>query len=163
MTQKEELVNWLNDAHAMENTNIKILKEHIEDAEDFPELQARLHQHYKETEQHAERIKNCIEAIGGRVSRGKVSLGTLLGNLKGFSSSMYKDDIVKDVLSESASEHFEVACYRSLIVAAEKLGEPRVVEACQRNMKEDEAMAQWVDDQVPEVTRRFMTTKLTLA
>jgi ferritin-like metal-binding protein YciE len=108
-------------------------------------------------------MKNCIESIGGKVSRGKVGLGSLLGSLKGRSSSMYKDEIVKDVLSESATEHFEVACYKSLIAAAEKLGEPKVVEACEKNMKEDEAMAQWVDDQVPEVTRRFMTTKLTIA
>jgi len=163
MTQREELINWLNDAHAMERSNVKVLKGHIEDAHDFPELQSRLMQHLAETEQHAERIRTCIESIGGKVSRGKLSIGTLLGNLAGRSSSLYHDDVVKDTLSDSATEHFEVACYKSLIAAADRLGESRVAEVCKRNMEQDEAMANWIDDHVPEITNRFMMTKLSVA
>lgn len=160
MKRRDELISWLNDAYAMELTNIKILEGHIEDMAHFPEIQMKLQQHLGETRQHAERMKRCIEGIGAKISRGKAGLGKVLGVLQGRSSSMFNDDVVKDVLSESATEHFEVASYRSLIAAAEQLGESRVVEACQENMKEDLAMAEWVDRQVPGLTRHFMERQL---
>ena len=160
MTKSEELISWLNDAYSMELTNVKILEDHIKDADEFPEIQGRLRQHLGETRQHADRIKQCIEIIGGKVSRTKAGLGSIMGHLKGKSTSMFNDEIIKDVLSESATEHFEVACYKSLIAAAENLGRTEVVNACRRNMEEDMAMADWVDDQVPILTRRFMDTKL---
>jgi ferritin-like metal-binding protein YciE len=160
ITQKEELIAWLNDAYAMEQTNLKILEGHIKDAEEFPEIQGRLRQHLAETRQHAERMRHCIEMIGGKLSRTKSALGGILGRFQGSSTSMFHDDIVKDALSESAAEHFEVACYKSLIAAAEQLGREDVVSACRENMQEDMAMADWVDEQVPGLTRRFMTTKL---
>lgn len=159
-SQRDELISWLNDAYAMELTNIKILEGHIKDTEEFPDIQSHLQQHLAETRQHAERVKLCLEGIGAKVSRAKAGIGRLMGQFKGRSSSMFNDDVVKDVLSESATEHFEVACYKSLIAAAEQLGESRVAQACRRNMEEDLAMADWIDGQVPQVTRRFMDTKL---
>ncbi|MDB6029263.1 MAG: Protein yciE [Verrucomicrobiales bacterium] len=160
MKQRDELISWLNDAYAMELSNMKILEAHIDDMDAFPEIKARLQQHLGETRQHAERMKKCIESIGAKVSRSKVGFGKVLGMLQGRSSSLFNDEVVKDVLSESATEHFEVASYRSLIAAAEQLGETRVIEACQQNMQEDMAMADWVDGQVPALTRRFMDTQL---
>ncbi len=160
MTQRDELISWLNDAYAMEETNIKILEGHIDDMKGYPEIRARLQQHLSETRQHAARLKACIESIGAKISRSKMGLGKILGTLQGRSTSMFHDEVVKDVLSESATEHFEVASYKSLIAAAEKLGETRIIDACKQNLLEDEAMAQWVDNQVPQLTRRFMETQL---
>jgi ferritin-like metal-binding protein YciE len=160
MTQKEELVNWLNDAYSMEITNAKILEGHIKDMSEFPDIQSRLKQHLGETRMHAQRLNDCITEIGEKVSSTKKGLGNVMGILKGRSSSVFQDDVVKDVLSESATEHFEVACYKSLIAAAEEMNQPRVMQICRENMGEDQAMADWVDSQVPLVTRRFMETRL---
>ncbi len=144
----------------MEVSNIEILEGHIKDMGEYPEIQERLKQHLGETRQHAARIKSCIEAIGAKISRSKVGFGKVLGMLQGRSSSIFHDEVVKDVLSESAAEHFEVASYKSLIAAAERLGETQIVDACRQNLQEDMAMANWVDDQVPNLTRRFMETQL---
>lgn len=160
MTRKEELANWLNDAYSMEITNAKVLEGHIKDMHDFPDIQARLKQHLGETRMHAQRLKDCISEIGEKISATKSGLGNVMGMLKGRSSSVFQDDVVKDVLSESATEHFEVACYKSLIAAAEEMNQPRVMQACRENMEEDKAMADWVDGQVPTITRRFMETRL---
>jgi ferritin-like metal-binding protein YciE len=160
MKQRDELISWLNDAYAMELTNVEILQGHIADMDEFPEIQMHLKQHLGETHQHAARLRMCLENIGAKVSRSKVGLGKLMGMWQGRSTSMFNDEVVKDVLSESAAEHFEVASYKSLIAAAEQLGETRIIEVCQENLKEDQAMADWVDGQVPILTRRFMTTQL---
>jgi ferritin-like metal-binding protein YciE len=161
MKQRDELISWLNDAYSMELTNLKILEGHIDDMDEFPEIRAKLQQHLGETRLHAERLKQCIHEIGAKVSMSKAGFGKILGMIQGRSSSMFNDEVVKDVLSESATEHFEVASYKSLIAAAEKLGESRIVEACRQNLQEDMAMADWVDGQVPALTRRFMETQLT--
>ena len=160
MTKMDELISWLNDAYAMEISNIRTLERHIKDADEFPDMQQRLEEHLGETRMHASRIKECIEMVGGKVSRSKAGLGELMGRFKGRSTGMFNDEVVKDVLSDSATEHFEVACYRSLIAAAEQLGKSEIVSACRQNLEEDQAMADWVDDKVPEITRRFMDTKL---
>jgi ferritin-like metal-binding protein YciE len=161
MTKKEELLHWLNDAYSMETGNIKVLEEHIRDAKHFPEIQSRLRVHLGETRQHAGRIKNCIESLGGTVSKGKATLGKLLGRMQAISTGTYKDELVKNALADSATEHFEVACYRSLIAAAEDVGESSVIEACRKNLQEDQAMADWVDAQVPDVTRKFLESEMT--
>lgn len=163
MTRREELLHWLNDAYSMELTNIKILEEHIRDAEQFPEIQGRLRSHLGETRRHADRVRHCIEDIGGKVSRSKAMLGNMLGRMKSMSTGMFNDELVKNALSDSATEHFEVACYKSLIAAAEDLGEERVIHACRQNMEEDQAMADWVDSQVPHVTRRFLHSDMVKA
>ena len=160
MKQRDELISWLNDAYAMELTSLKTLEGHIEDLCHYPEIQSRLVQHRDETQQHAARLKVCIEDIGANVSRRKAGLGTILGILHGRASRIYRDEVVKDVLSDSATEHLEVASYRSLLAAAEKLGETRIIEACVQNMQEDMAMADWLDGQVPHLTRRFMEMQL---
>lgn len=160
MKERDELINWLNDAYSMELSNIKILEGHIKDMEAFPDIQTRLKQHLTETRGHAQRLKDCIEGIGEKVSGTKATLANMVGVLKGRSSSMFNDDVVKDVLSESATEHFEVACYRSLIAAAEKMGEERVLDVCRKNMEEDQRMADWVDEQVPHLTRRFLDKEM---
>jgi ferritin-like metal-binding protein YciE len=160
MKQRDELISWLNDAYAMEETNVRILEGHIDDMREYPEIRARLQKHLIETREHAARMKQCIEGIGAKISRSKMGFGKILGTLQGRSSSLFHDEVVKDVLSESATEHFEVASYQSLIAAAEKLGETRIIEACKQNLEEDQAMANWVDGQVPLVTRRFMETHL---
>src|SRR6476620_5243963 len=100
MKQRDELISWLNDAYAMELTNVKILEGHIEDMNDFPEIQAHLKQHLAETRIHAERVKSCVENLGAKISRSKVGLGKLMGLWQGRSTSMFNDEVVKDVLSE---------------------------------------------------------------
>ncbi len=57
------------------------------------------------------------------------------------------------MLADYASEHFEIACYRSLIAAAEEAGKPQVAEVCSEILEDEEAMADWIEEQIPEVTR----------
>ena len=38
MAHKEQLIAWLNDAYAMENSMIPVLKNHAKDAKDYPDV-----------------------------------------------------------------------------------------------------------------------------
>jgi ferritin-like metal-binding protein YciE len=51
---------------------------------------------------------------------------------------------------------FEMANYRVLIAAAEACGETEIKRLCEESLREEEAMATWLDQQIPMVTRRYL-------
>jgi ferritin-like metal-binding protein YciE len=75
---------------------------------------------------------------------------------KGLTTMFAKDERVKDYLAAYGSEYFEVACYKSLIAGAEAAGEEEIIPLLTQNMKEDTAMAQWLDMNIGVVTREYL-------
>ena len=69
---------------------------------------------------------------------------------------MFRDEIVKNFLSDYGAEYFEIGCYRSLVAAAEDLGKPEIAVICEEILMEEESMAQWIEDKIPEVTRLML-------
>ena len=151
--EHEDLISWLNDAYAMENRIIEILESHVKDARDFPEIRQRLSEHLEETRGHAEKVKFCIESLGGSISAANAALSEALGKIKAVSTGMYSDELVKNSLSEYVTEHLEIGCYHSLIAAAEECGESRVAEICGHILEEEQRMADWVYGEIPNLTR----------
>jgi ferritin-like metal-binding protein YciE len=62
-------------------------------------------------------------------------------------AGMAKDNLVKAALKDYATEHMEIASYRSLIIAANEAGQTAIAEACQGILQDEEAMAGWVEEQ----------------
>lgn len=157
MAERETLLGWLKDAHSMEMALIPVLKNHANDAQDSPEIQARLLQHIEETQRHADSVHQCITRLGGEISAVKEVMGRITGAVQSVSSSPFADEQVKNVLSDYAAENFEVASYTSLIAAAQALGETQVASICEVNLREDQAMAEWLHQHIPLVTQKFLT------
>ena len=140
----------------MEQTQIQVLENHAKDAKDVPWVRERDEQHLAETKRHAERVRECLDLLGAKPSAMKSAMGNITGMVQGASSGMFKDELVKNFLSDYAAEHFEIACYTSLIAAAEEVGQPQVASICREILRDEEAMAQWLEDNIPEVTRMFL-------
>jgi ferritin-like metal-binding protein YciE len=157
MAANEELISWLNDAYAMERSIAEVLENHTKDASGHPEMKARLQQHLEETRSQMTMVHNCIERLGGTVSTTKALLGNFFGTLQGVSTGMFRDELVKNTILDHATEHFEIASYRALIAAAEKAKEPEVAQVCQKILAEEEAMAQWLNDQIPVVVLDYLS------
>ena len=151
-TEHEELIRWLNDAYMLELALEENLIKHAPSAQEFPDWRERIQQHVEETREHANAMRSCIERLGGTVSTTKALIGELAGRIQGLSTIMYKDEQVKNVLADYAMEHFEIACYESLITAAEQAGQPEVAQICEEILDEEEAMADWLRAQIPLVT-----------
>ena len=73
----------------------------------------------------------------------------MMGTVEGLSTSIFRDELVKNTLADYGAEQFEVACYVALVTAAMKLGYPDIAHLCEENLKEDEAMALWLKQQLP--------------
>ncbi|PTY07692.1 hypothetical protein DB347_05535 [Opitutaceae bacterium EW11] len=156
MSQTDQVISWLNSAYAMEQAQIQVLENHAQDAGDFPSVRSRDEQHIEETKRHADRVKYCLQLLDASPSTTKSVVGSITGMVQGASSGMYKDELVKNFLSDYASEHFEIACYRSLIAAAHAIGRPEIAEICREILQDEEAMAEWLAQNIPTMTETFL-------
>ena len=66
------------------------------------------------------------------------------------------DEVVKGAMAGYVFENLEIATYTVLIEAAEVAGELETVEVCRSIIKEEVAMAEWLKEHLPEVTRAFL-------
>lgn len=151
-TPKEQLLAWLGDAHAMEKGVAETLKRHAHETGDAVAMRAFIEDHVAVTNQHAEKLKQCLERLG-HVPQ------TLAGGITRFSglfaslTTTYADDILlRNTLTEYAIEHFEIACYTSLITAASALGEEEIAITCESILEDERAMAEALEGQLEEMT-----------
>ena len=159
MAHRETLVEWLNDAYAMENAQVQVLENHVDDAKNHPEIHARMQDHLVKTRRHAEMVKSCVERLGDSTSILKTGMGNLMGMMQGIATGGAEDELVKNALMDYAAENFEIACYRSLILAAEEVGDHQTVNICQEILRDEEEMKSWLESQLPVVTRQFLRSE----
>jgi ferritin-like metal-binding protein YciE len=153
----DQLIAWLNDAYAMEQGLIPVLQSHAGDAQGLmPQAASRMQQHIVETQTHAARVEQCLRTLGATPSTVKSTLSQLMGSVEGLATGIFSDAPVKNVLADYSAEQLEVACYRALITAARNLGHENIAQLCEMNLQEDEAMALWLRDQIPEVVTSTM-------
>lgn len=153
MNNLDQFVAWLNDAHAMEIALTKVLERHASDAKDFPEIRARIEKHISETRWHVEVVRECLSIVGHKPSLTKSAMGRVTGQVQGAATGVFRDELVKNFLSDYAAEHMEIACYRSLIAAANELNQPEIVRLCEEILQDEVEMAGWLADHIPEITR----------
>ncbi|MDQ6654796.1 MAG: ferritin-like domain-containing protein, partial [Verrucomicrobiota bacterium] len=117
--------------------------------------------HLDETREHAERVARCLEMLGSSPSTIKSGMGQMIEIAKGTTTMFARDERVKDFLASYGSEYFEVACYKSLIAGAEAAGEHEIVPILEQNLKEDTAMAEWLDMNIAAITRDYLADAAT--
>jgi len=145
------VVAWLRDAYAMEKALVQVLENHAKDAERHPEVRARLQQHAEESRRHADLVEQCLGQLGQEPSTFKNTVAKFMGTVQSVATGALKDDEVKNALQDYGTEYFEIACYRALIEAAEALQRPEIGQICQKILKEEEAMAQFLEQQLPTI------------
>lgn len=156
MTKKQDTyVQWLRDAHAMEEQALTMLESLARRLEHYPELKARLQQHITETKSQREKLGRCLERHGGS-STIKDTAGKLTAMMQGLSGLFVGDEVVKGAMASYAFEHFEISSYRTLIGAAGAVGDLETKRVCEEILKEEEAMATWLSDHLPQLAERFL-------
>lgn len=159
MKTKEELIEWLRDAYAMEIAMELALKKQINNDKVSARMREQASIHYTETEGHAVAVKACLEKLGADVSTLKTALAQSMEFVKGTGTMFAKDERVKDAIAGYASEHFEIACYTSLKAAAQHLGIEEIVATCDAILAEEKRMAKWLQDHLPAVVTDYLSEK----
>jgi ferritin-like metal-binding protein YciE len=153
---RDIFVTGLRNAHAMENQALSIMKPQVSRIEHYPEVASRLEQHIRETEGQIERLDELLEGLDEDSSGIKDTALSMVGSMAAMGHSMAGDEIIKNSLANFAFENYEIAAYNSLLTLAEAGGFDRAMDLLQLNLNEEEAMADWLRENLHDVTLRFV-------
>lgn len=156
MTPEENYHDWLRDAHAMEKQAESMLKSMSGRIDNYPDLRARIEQHIAETEQQLKLLDEVIDRNGINRSLMKDATSKMAAMGQAASGMFASDEVVKGAISSYVFEQFEIACYTSLIAAAEKVGDTAGVEVFKQILAQEQAMADWAINHIPDVTEQFL-------
>ncbi|MBE9603591.1 ferritin-like domain-containing protein [Acetobacteraceae bacterium H6797] len=153
---KDNLLDWLRDAHAMEEQAEKMLEAQASRLENYPMLRRRVQEHLEETRGQARQLRGCIERLGSSPSAMKDMGGKVMAMMQGLGGSMAADEVVKGSMASYAFEHFEVSAYLALIAAAEACGDITTKQVCEQILAQERAMADWLAEHLPETVQEFL-------
>jgi ferritin-like metal-binding protein YciE len=157
MTPQRHLLSWLEDAHALEEQAETMLDNLAPRVARYPDLQARIEQHVRETRRQGEQVRDCLARLGTAPSPLK-DLGTrFMGLTQSVGAMLADDEVMKGVLASYAFEHLEIASYRMLIQAARHAGDDETRRVCEAILEEEVAMAKWLEDHLEAITETFLT------
>lgn len=157
MTEMKKYVDqWLRDAHAMEKQAETILNGQVNRIEHYPELSARMQAHLDETTSQRTRLEACMERRGISSSGMKDASAKFAATMQNLGGVFAGDEVVKGVLASYSFEAMEIASYRILASAAEAEGDIQTAQLCNEICKEEEAMAEWLKENMPKITAAFL-------
>lgn len=140
---RDKLVSILQDVYAMENQIVEVLEKQVKSTKQYPDVEARIQEHLEATRQHRARIESRIRAYGKQTSAVKGLLSNLMGNMQGALGDARDDYVV---------EHYEIAMYGVLIATAQLYGDEETINAAEENLRDEIAMAQWLQRHLVEAT-----------
>ncbi|MCZ4674953.1 ferritin-like domain-containing protein [Citrobacter sedlakii] len=156
MNAIEHYHDWLRDAHAMEKQAESMLESMASRIDNYPDLRARIEQHISET-------KHQITVLEGILDRNNISRSVIKDSMSKMAAlgqsigGMFpSDEIVKGSISGYVFEQFEIACYTSLLAAAQKAGDTASVPAIESILNEEKQMADWLIKHIPDTTEQFL-------
>ncbi len=149
-------VTGLQNAHAVEQQALSLIDRQLDRLTRYPEIADRLRSHRLETEDQIRRLEDILQSLGERPSSLKDMALGFMGNLAALGHVMAADEVLKNQFVNAAFENFEIASYTSLIALAEAGSFPTAGTLLQDTLKEEVAMAAWVQDSLPDLTLKYV-------
>jgi ferritin-like metal-binding protein YciE len=155
-TARKIFLAGLRDAYAMEKQAKDMMANQAKRLEDYPQLQQRARDHELETDEQIKRLERCLERVGDSPSTLKTLATRTAAAFQGALHGMVSDEVIKDTLTGFTFEHFEIAAYRQLITMAETLGEQDIADTLKASLREEQAMAKWIDQHLDQTVQEFV-------
>jgi len=141
---QQKLVDYIEDAHAMEQNVSTMLTSMISTTDD-PEIKEMLEHHKEETERQESRLRERLDALGAGPSTRKQAQTVAAALVKGATDVARGDQAGKNARDGYTTEHMEIAAYQLLERLAQKAGDTETAEVARQNRTDEEAMAQKLD------------------
>jgi ferritin-like metal-binding protein YciE len=156
---RDIFVTGLRNAHAMESQALAIMRPQVGRIENYPDVASRLQQHINETDRQLERLDQILEGMDEDRSTLKDTALAMAGSMAAIGHTVAPDEILKNSFANFAFENYEIAAYKSLLVLAQDVGDPRATALLNENLQEEEAMAEWLDQHLAAVTTRYASLR----
>lgn len=160
-TIRELFITGLKNAHAVEKQALSIMTPQVARIENYPEVADRLRLHIDETDGQVARLDELLAQFDTGGSALKDIGLSMSGSMAALGHSVAGDEIIKNSFANYAFEHFEIASYVSLLTLADAGGFSGTTTALTQSLNEERAMAEWIGDSLPAVTRRYATLHAT--
>src|SRR5215216_6645128 len=141
---QQKLADYVEDAHAMEQNDLKMLDSMISTTDD-PQTKEMIENHRKETEEHERRLRERLDALGRGTSVRKQAQAVGAALLKGVGDQARGDKAGKNARDGYMAEHLEIAAYQLLERLAQKAGDQETAEVARQNRADEEEMARRID------------------
>jgi len=141
---REKLIDYVQDAHAMEQNVSTMLDSMISTTED-PEIADMLKHHKHQTEEHERRLAERLDAMGAGTSTRKQAQTIATALMKGVGDLARTDKPGKNARDGFVTEHMEIAAYELLERLAKKAGDEQTAEVARKNRADEQEMAQKID------------------
>ena len=151
------LLDWLRDAHAMEQHAEQTLRAQSGRLEHYPDLKAPIDRHIEETLEQQRLVAFCIHRLGGSTSALKDITARMVAFGQGLAGMTVSDEVVKGSLASYVFKHMEIASYTSLRAATEHCGDAETVRVSDAILPQEQAMAAWRAEHLGSVTVSFLT------
>ncbi|MFL6397317.1 MAG: DUF892 family protein [Nitrososphaeraceae archaeon] len=154
-------------ALSYENAAIDRLEKRLQESI-VPEVKQKIKQHLQQTREQQQRLKDRINALGGRemgpfAEKGRLPIPEPPRSLKMMieSNSSEKEREIWESLNDLIIERAEAIMYRGGIQALELLkADKKTIKALQKNLKEEEAFGDWLEKNNPKIARKLMTKQM---
>lgn len=146
-----KLLDYIQDAYAMENTAATQLEHYRDMTQDAPELKNHYQRHIDETHRHRDRMEERLHAHGVDPSSVKGALGGVVSGAGAMLAHMQPDAVAMNARNAYVAEHLEIAAYAMLMATARAYDDDDTIEAARQNLNEDAAMASWLGRHISEI------------
>jgi ferritin-like metal-binding protein YciE len=151
----DQLVSYLNDAHAMEMQSMEMLEKAIEIAGDL-QLAQLYRGHLNDTRDHERYVKQRLEAIGKSPSTLKNLAGKAGAIGLGMLAQAMPDTPAKLAGVAFAYENFEIASYRMLRRVAEEVNDDETVSMCDHILPTEQQAAKAIEENLDLAVQRAL-------
>lgn len=137
---------------------VETLEEHIGDAEDDPDMHSfvnKMRTHITETQKQADYIKQLLENMGEDPSTIKTEAAKAQAKAMAVSLDVFKDNGVKNIIMDHASEHFEMATYLAIKKAAEICQNEQVAKIAEEIMNKEKTTAEEVEKEIGKAVESY--------
>jgi ferritin-like metal-binding protein YciE len=155
MEIEKQFVDWLKDAYLMEIKYAKALEEHLGPAKGYPRLHRLIEEHLWAATSHAYEVSLCLERLNWNVQDLSFDRSSLHAPFEQPASEK-EDTVINNIIVELSTEHYEIARYIEIITAATNVGDPLTVRVCEAILEDEEAMAEKLIVELPEITSTYL-------
>jgi len=141
---KEQLTKHIDEALAMEQNVLRMLDGMIATTDD-EEIASDLRQHKLQTEQHADRLRQRLEALGASPSMVREATGIMGALMKSVVDMARQEKAARNARDGYATEHLEIAAYQLLERIAERAGDTETANVARQNRADEETFAKKIE------------------
>ena len=142
---REKLIDYVQDAHAMELNVQTMLQSMIASTQDEV-VKRQLEHHLEETKEQADRLSERLDALDAGGSIRKQVTAVMGAGAKGMIDQIRSDKPGKNARDAYVTESLEIAAYELLTRLAERAGDQQTVAVAQHNLGEELEMRSFVDE-----------------